>query len=1037
LTNRLLVLVGDFDGTESECAERLSEWSAAGLLSNVAWIDLPEGPLTRPQAVLSRGKELQQLDLYELLTSQVWNQITVGALRQPDLVSLAPARFTTELAILDLISSAFGAYSELDFSSMTVSMGSDAGLVQEAFSPLWKSHLLQEPVVRTDKAVAAQPLWDDYRHLLILFLALTAGGGLIWQTGSLVGKINDPVVGSFRPVRVARAYVRVLTAGRLTDEILAGAFPASGPWSVPPDLVNSQAVPPGTPVLPQTLDDLIRAGEFEFGHFAPRQRKRRKRIGIFGGLKLFVSEFFRAVASVPSQMIAVIKEEVAEFVTSITYGPDSSVLLSFDPKSADLDSTDAVRAIRGLRIGANLDPVSDARRWELLQKVSLGCIDGTQFPEEISEPRVSTTRLVYVDPSSIGPATSEPDFVLSSFEKALLGLEEESPSIGSMDIEGVTRLQICLAELKRSFGPYGPQSSEPAWNVEQPIRGKRRRRRRKLEANRSAAAAALGSPLQTSVESARHRPSHPEFDVTQYEVISAFYQGQNKEILAEYEQANKISRAVTTEHTAADGFWKSSKGCDHCGTPFEHGMLLLHQPSGETIHVGHICARRYFQVSEQLDFLRRRVLEIDSRLAKWIALRSDSLLWRVGSSIVNGLVTARTNFANSLEYLKSQASAPPAEQRAQKRFGKWTRRGGLFFLLLIAASAASVIFTALPILLFAAILTAYFAALMIRLFFLARDIVRAKYRMQDFETQADLVMERSQFEAGEIVRLASIREQFEDWQRIIREVIHLPFGREVGFSSGKSEIKEVVRPPAMILGSTQPDDAQKMKLFTNARRQTVHVGWLTEIMDILKMEWRKDYELARLTGSADNIQPEADTAPSGSVVGKRPLSDQNVYYPRTEFCHQVVAGNLQRHVVTRKAEQVAEDLRRDDISQLLGPVEVSGLGAALNGLPVSKFLSGLFDKELEPTMFPPDLVSDQYPSYRIFGPELELPERDKFENFGSQYQVHPGVELTVAAWKVELSRPIQPLDVLRGFQPAPDRSGEETDTGQRSEDSVV
>ena len=244
----------------------------------------------------------------------------------------------------------------------------------------------------------------------------------------------------------------------------------------------------------------------------------------------------------------------------------------------------------------------------------------------------------------------------------------------------------------------------------------------------------------------------------------------------------------------------------------------------------------------------------------------------------------------------------------------------------------------------------------------------------------------------------------------------MPFGREIGFATTKAGIDEVTRPPAMVLGKSLPDEKQRMQLFLQARRQTIHAGWLGEILDMLKQEWRSDYENARLTTSADNILPESDNAPSKSIVGKRPLSDEDVYYPRTDFRLRVAAGDLQRALVVKKAEQIAIDLRQTALGSLLAKVEVAGLGAALSGQSVESFLSGLSQVTEDKVAFPPDLISDKHPNYRTFEPALVLPPPGTLNAEAGQIQVEPGVELTAAAWRVELSAPLDPLEILRGFE---------------------
>mgnify|MGYP000279770372 CR=1 FL=1 len=48
-----------------------------------------------------------------------------------------------------------------------------------------------------------------------------------------------------------------------------------------------------------------------------------------------------------------------------------------------------------------------------------------------------------------------------------------------------------------------------------------------------------------------------------------------------------------------------------------------------------------------------------------------------------------------------------------------------------------------------------------------------------------------------------------------------------------------------------------------------------------------------------------------------------------------------------------------------------------------------------------------------------------------QIQVQPGVELTAAAWRVELSEPFEPLDILCGFEDLAKEKNIETPTSSK------
>ena len=81
-----------------------------------------------------------------------------------------------------------------------------------------------------------------------------------------------------------------------------------------------------------------------------------------------------------------------------------------------------------------------------------------------------------------------------------------------------------------------------------------------------------------------------------------------------------------------------------------------------------------------------------------------------------------------------------------------------------------------------------------------------------------------------------------------------------------------------------------------------------------------------------------------------------------------------------------------------------------------EFLSGLSLESKEKVAYPADLISYKYPGNRIFGPELTLPASRNQDTEVGQIQVKPGVELTAAAWRVELSGPLHPLEILKGLE---------------------
>lgn len=1089
MRNRLSLLLGEFADSDKSVDELLTEWSSAGLLGSTAWCDVGGGSNKRPQVKVNVQGSVVVQDLFELLTSRIWEQISVVAIRQSRLSSLSQHRFDEEARLLNLVEESFSAHRELEFQSFTVSIAEKEGMVFRAFSPQWKLHLVHEPVVRIDGAVASQPMWDDHRHLLVSLLAIAMSGGFVWQHGALAPSMEDPVSGSHRPLRMGRAFVRVVSAGRLTDEILAGAFPKSGPWSIPTDVPNALAVPPGTMMSDHVVGALKTAGGFTLRPVIHPRGESSKQIGLWQGVQLFLREFNKALRSIPASLVVRIKSEIEDFVQRATFGEGSSLLLKFDPASDLIDFDEFRSVISSLKLGYEIDPVGDPEPWNLLQAVALGAVDGGRFPDVVPVPTSASSRLVYTDPEAIGPAPDSESFFVTPFEGALLGIPEDHLEISAMDVTRATEVQLHLKGVSESL-EVKPQSSADTTVSISPIvvtqegavregrrakkrrirrekralkRAKRRERRkarsesRKLKkqnkksksdqdnppANPTDHGASIEDPDSSSGmteqklsssgsiqdEAVRHRPSHPEFDPTEYVALTVFYQGSRSELQEEFKDENSRYEAALKTYEKIDGQWSQEKSCDHCGTSFDHGVLYLHEPTQKVVHVGRICAKKALPGTNDNDVLEVRLLDLEQRFSEWIKARSGSLLWRVGDSIVKSAIQAREDLASALEFLSTRPTITDTASVARQKFGKFTRRGLTAFVLILGAAVASIIFTPIPLLIAVLIVTSYLSGYVIRMVTLAREIVKMQFRMKRVEDEFERAFRIARHSVEEVVRLGSMNEQFVDWQAVIRDLVHQPFGKDIAFGTSLKGIEEVSRPPAMILGKSRPDDKQKMQLFLNARRQTIHGGWLTEVLDVMKQEWKDDYENSRLTTPADNILPEADNSPAGSIVGKRPLSDDDVYYPRTDFRRRVMDGDLQRRIVGQKAEQVAVDLRMTTLDRLLARVEVTGLGSALSGQTVDEFLAGLSDSNLMPVGFPPDLISDKYPNHRLFGPELLLPAPGENAMQTTRIQVEPGAEMTAAAWRIELSGPIHPLEILRGFENDIEVSQGERDQG--------
>ncbi len=119
MSNRLVLLLGDFVGSEKEAASVLAEWADAGLLGVVAWTSVDPNALVRPVTTVCDGGAVSQKALFDLLTSRIWSQVSVVAIRQKNVATLEQSRFDAETRVLQMVQDAFAAHKDLEFQSFT------------------------------------------------------------------------------------------------------------------------------------------------------------------------------------------------------------------------------------------------------------------------------------------------------------------------------------------------------------------------------------------------------------------------------------------------------------------------------------------------------------------------------------------------------------------------------------------------------------------------------------------------------------------------------------------------------------------------------------------------------------------------------------------------------------------------------------------------------------------------------------------------------------------------------------------------------
>lgn len=1009
MTRHLSILVADLQGTDSGLEEVFERWAKADLLDATALIDLDEADRDlEATTTWVRAGSQESCSLEEVLTSEIWPEVTLVSVRTCLLANLTTRRIAAERTLLDVVQSAF--LQGCQFRSATVASTSpEDPFGQEPFDPNWDLHLLHDSLLIADPDVAVLQLKSRDRPVTCLMTAVLASGGFRWQDAPLLD-ISDNAVGNLKPARIVRSQLRVVNAGRFLDDVLAGAFPESGPWTVPPDV---QAIPASNGAwIPSELADRI-ASETSF-HYQPFQHPpapRAEEIGILAGLRLFMRNFLAAAKKAPliviDRIATTVGEGIASAANQLTFGDHSTVIMRFRPGLSRTNTDDLVQRLQEVGM-PDIQPadIPDPRPWNLLREAAFGLVDGGDLPAEIPPPMRDTQRLLYTDPASIGPPPDDEPFHLTRLELELLDLGEDMQSIGSMDVLDARAVEQALAGV--DFGETNtPAESDTI---------------RRTPPNATDGVEEESDPPDRLPETQPdlHRPSHPDFDATGYTPIAAFYQGTVDDIPSEYQAGQAVHAEALRSHDLIEGPWQAEGRCDHCGASFHHGVCYEHQPSGLLVHVGQICARKSGLSGPTDDPSQAVLRSLRDRWQRWLNPRRQSLLWQVGRQLADALDRARQNLADGMAEREAPDQSIERVDAARAKLRLSTLRWLAASILTALTALANVVFVFIPIWWLLLPVVGAVGALVSRGMLLTRDLARMQtLQASGFRTR-QLSFLKIQHSARELTRLAKAREQFDDWQAVIRNVVHRPFGPLSDTADTAPEVHSVDRPQSFVTATAHPAQHQLRSIQIHAKSQTFTRSWLSNTFHVMRDRWRTDYAQDVLWAGDRPLEPESDNSPAGAVRARIPETDEEVFSPREDFRNRVTSGRLQPSVVAKLTEAIVERLGEVPLDELLSPVVVSGPGRALQGRPPEAFLRGLQTPLTETPNFQPEIFGNDPAALRFRTDNVTTarpPAPIGAEQLPPLFMpevVSPGRDLVFATFRLAMSDAIEP-HLLRGF----------------------
>jgi hypothetical protein len=330
-------------------------------------------------------------------------------------------------------------------------------------------------------------------------------------------------------------------------------------------------------------------------------------------------------------------------------------------------------------------------------------------------------------------------------------------------------------------------------------------------------------------------------------------------------------------------------------------------------------------------------------------LARESFFSRVGSHLQTEVDSASSDV--KVEELKRLLD------EIQKSFGK--KKRSLFAPIIggFAAAGAGLAFAAsqlgwvrlalVPLLVFWLVVWLFSSALAFGIRVVRRAISN---RQKDLEGRSESYLEAlfnsTQQALKEYIRLRALQDQFRVWSRILREVIHEPYGKVSVDSLAIGSITQVPHPRQFAIVRVAPDKDQRQFLLNQIRQIVLVNGYLQNVLLGAIGGWSEKYKKFQLRGNSD---PFADVnATWGQSLGQRENLEP-IYFPLQDFFEDLVFRNLR--------EETAQDLQREielrfrdyDVAEVFGQItEVDPDHRALQGFSPERYLFEYLGRDQPP-----------------------------------------------------------------------------------------
>tara|TARA_B000000460_G_scaffold214045_1_gene162703 strand:+ start:148 stop:1365 length:1218 start_codon:yes stop_codon:yes gene_type:complete len=309
---------------------------------------------------------------------------------------------------------------------------------------------------------------------------------------------------------------------------------------------------------------------------------------------------------------------------------------------------------------------------------------------------------------------------------------------------------------------------------------------------------------------------------------------------------------------------------------------------------------------------------------------------------------------------------------------------------------------------------------------LTRELARAQTLQSAGLRTRKTALLKIQHSSAELARLINTRDQFYDWQAVIRTVVHRPFGSVLDSGEVPDEAVSIDRPQSFVLATSIPNQEQITRAQMQARLTSFKPKWLSEAFLQMREQWQSEYKQDVLWTGGGALEPESDNSPAGAVRARIPGTNEEVFSPREDFRIRVTSDRLHSAVNRVHTDAIVTRLSDTPLADLISPVTVTGPGRALNGCNPEEFLRALRTPLAEVEDFRPEIFGTDPAALRLQIDNLEL-SLPKDKSTGGELpplfvaaDVRPGRALVFTSFRIVLSPRIDPR-LLAGYQEGDER----------------